>query len=209
MRHRPTTLAVGTWACVLVLGACASSATPSAPPLKASVSASPDRSAMPGSPDDIAFAQLMIAHHKQAIQLADLAATRAQLPGLVSLAAVIKTEQSQEVAQLAEWLSWWGAPTDLPGTSTTAHEFSESTPGEPPIDLDVAPLAELSGADFDRLWLRMMVTHHQGAVTIASEWLALTTLPAPRAFQAARLDDEEQEIVRMRALQESQVEQDG
>ena len=211
MRPRPTMLAACTWAGALLLAACTPSGSPSATDTSTAPistdTASPDPAAVPGTPDDIAYAQLMIVHHREAIQVAALAATRAASPDLVSLAAVIAVEQTQEIATLTKWLSWWGAPTQLPGTSTSG---AASVGGEADgrlVDIDVAPLAELKGADFDQLWLPMMIAHHERAVELAGDWLALTRLPAPRAYETARADDHREEIRRMQRMQVPPTEQ--
>lgn len=212
MRPRPTMLAACTWACAFLLAACTASGSPpsttdTSVAFTPTAAAPPDPAAMPGTPDDIAYAQLMIVHHQQAIQVADLAATRAASPELVSLAAVIAVEQTQEIATLTKWLSWWGAPTQLPGTATSG---AASVGGEADgrlVDIDVAPLAELKGADFDQLWLPMMIAHHERAVELAGDWLALTRLPAPRAYETARADDHREEIRRMQRMQVPPTEQ--
>ncbi|WP_261565530.1 DUF305 domain-containing protein [Frankia gtarii] len=63
---------------------------------------------------DIAFAQKMIPHHRQAIEMAELAPSRAQNPQVRSLAQQIRAAQAPQIATMAGWLTGWGQPTTPP-----------------------------------------------------------------------------------------------
>ncbi|EIV94308.1 DUF305 domain-containing protein [Frankia sp. QA3] len=63
---------------------------------------------------DVTFAQAMIPHHRQAIEMAELAPSRVQNPQVRSLAQQIRAAQTQEIATMAGWLTSWGQPTDPP-----------------------------------------------------------------------------------------------
>ncbi len=63
---------------------------------------------------DVTFAQNMIPHHKQAVQMADLAASRAADPEIKQLAGQIKAAQDPEIKTLTGWLTGWGRPVDPP-----------------------------------------------------------------------------------------------
>jgi uncharacterized protein (DUF305 family) len=65
------------------------------------------------SSDDIMFAQMMIPHHQQAVDLGTLAETRAQNPDVIALAAQIKAEQAPEIEQMKSWLAEAGAPLEM------------------------------------------------------------------------------------------------
>jgi len=58
---------------------------------------------------DVAFAQQMIPHHQQAVEMAQLAETRAESPEVKDLAADIEAAQDPEIETMTGWLDSWGA----------------------------------------------------------------------------------------------------
>jgi uncharacterized protein (DUF305 family) len=110
------------------------------------------------SSDDIMFAQMMIPHHQQAVDLGTLAETRAQNPDVIALAAQIKAEQAPEIEQMKSWLAEAGAPLEMGHSSHMNGMLTEEQMSE---------LESLSGTAFDRLFLKYMIEHHQGAVEMA------------------------------------------
>ncbi|MBB5867633.1 uncharacterized protein (DUF305 family) [Allocatelliglobosispora scoriae] len=114
---------------------------------------------------DVRFAQAMIPHHRQAVAMADLAATRASDAELKALAAQIKAEQDPEIATMTGWLTAWGRPTaasghDMPGMGGTAMPGMMS-------ETDMSALAAATGTAFDRRFAQMMIDHHLGAIEMA------------------------------------------
>ena len=101
---------------------------------------------------DVMFARMMIPHHEEAIEMAQLAVTRASSADVKSLAARIKAAQRPEIDEMKGWLAGWGVPT-MPGGMANND--------------DMAKLGGLSGAKFDRAFLTEMTTHHQGAIDMA------------------------------------------
>ncbi|MEO3776687.1 DUF305 domain-containing protein [Micromonospora sp. B11E3] len=124
---------------------------------------------------DVMFAQMMIPHHQQAVEMAELAETRAADAEVKSLAAQIKGAQDPEIATLTGWLAAWGRPLSAAGSghghgappSSTAHDM----PGMM-SDADMTSLASATGTDFDRRFLTMMIAHHEGAISMAKDELA-------------------------------------
>ncbi|MGW7683830.1 DUF305 domain-containing protein [Kribbella sp. NPDC054772] len=114
---------------------------------------------------DVAFATQMIPHHQQAVEMADLALRKATTADVKTLATAIKAAQDPEIKQMSGWLTTWGKPVPTPG-ERSGHDMSGSMAGmmtpEEMSDLDKA-----SGTMFDRMWVDMMIRHHQGAVTMA------------------------------------------
>jgi uncharacterized protein (DUF305 family) len=118
---------------------------------------------------DVMFAQMMIPHHRQAVQMADLAATRAADPQLKTLAAQIKAAQDPEITTMTGWLTTWGQPTAMASGSTMpGMDMSAGATGMM-SEQDMAKLAASKGVDFDRLFARMMIAHHQGAIQMAQD----------------------------------------
>jgi uncharacterized protein (DUF305 family) len=114
---------------------------------------------------DVQFSQEMITHHRQAVEMAGLAATRASSSEVKALAAKIKGAQDPEIKTMSGWLTSWGesVPEDMTGMG---HDMSSAMPGMMSAD-DMAKLGDASGTAFDTMFLEMMVQHHQGAIEMA------------------------------------------
>ncbi|MFC6238095.1 DUF305 domain-containing protein [Longivirga aurantiaca] len=150
-----------------------------------------------GQQGDIAFAQLMIPHHEQAVEMADLALERETSPEVKALAEQIKGAQDPEIEQMTAWLAAWGAPTQMPGV-----EHSGDHAGMPGMmsDDDMSALADAQGAAFDEKWLTLMIAHHEGALTMAQQVLGTTTDAEVRTLAEAVVAGQKAEITEMTAL---------
>ncbi|MFE3882855.1 DUF305 domain-containing protein [Streptomyces lydicus] len=123
---------------------------------------------------DVAFAKGMIPHHRQAVEMADLAVTRAASPRVKELAEKIKKAQAPEIKTMSGWLTAWGeqVPEEMPGMDHSAHS-THSTHSEMPGMKGMQGMKEMdalkkkSGSDFDTSFLEMMIGHHRGAVQMA------------------------------------------
>jgi uncharacterized protein (DUF305 family) len=118
---------------------------------------------------DISFAQLMIPHHQQAIQMADLALTRSSSFDVRQLAEQIKEAQEPEIMMMSDLLDSWDAPLQMDGTDHGGHDMGGMSMAGMMSDDDLQSLGNASGEDFDRMWLQMMIAHHQGAVAMAEQ----------------------------------------
>jgi uncharacterized protein (DUF305 family) len=110
---------------------------------------------------DVAFATQMIPHHQQAVTMADLALRKATTADVKSLATAIKAAQAPEIEQLSGYLTGWGKPVPTPGE----HSGHTMTGMMSPQEMD--DLNRATGSMFDRMWVEMMIKHHQGAVAMA------------------------------------------
>ncbi|MFD3587997.1 DUF305 domain-containing protein [Streptomyces sp. NPDC058683] len=113
---------------------------------------------------DVAFAQRMIPHHRQALQMAALAAGRASSARVEDLAARIEKAQDPEITTMTGWLKSWGEDVPMAGMDHGGHAGMAGMMD----DTDMAALKKATGTDFDRMFLTMMVEHHQGAVEMAT-----------------------------------------
>jgi uncharacterized protein (DUF305 family) len=163
-------LPVASIAAALTIAGCGTASTTSSP---AGSSPSPAASAVAGdhNPADVTFAQGMIPHHQQAIEMAKFAATRAASAEVKALATQIQGAQDPEINQMKGWLTAWGAPTTMPGmTGVPGSTMGTGSLGPMPgmmSDADMTMMSGLTGVAFDRQWLTMMTTHHQGAIAMA------------------------------------------
>ena len=107
---------------------------------------------------DIMFAQMMIPHHQQAVDMGTLAETRALSPEVKKLAAQIKSEQAPEITQMKGWLKDANASLDM------GHDMGM---GGMLSDTEMEALKNAKGAEFDRLYLEGMIQHHKGAIHMA------------------------------------------
>jgi uncharacterized protein (DUF305 family) len=114
---------------------------------------------------DVAFVQMMIVHHTQAVEMAQLAPSRADGTGLRALAARMAASQEPEIKWLKQWLRARGQPDTDP-----QHDHSTMPGMQSPAD--VAALTAAKGAEFDRKFITMMTAHHRGAVQMAGDVLA-------------------------------------
>ncbi|HET6706061.1 DUF305 domain-containing protein, partial [Amycolatopsis sp.] len=148
--------------------------------------------------DDVRFAQQMIAHHSQALDMAKLVPSRSTDPKVLDLATRIEKAQDPEIKQLQGWLATWGASStpDMPGMN------HGSTPGMMPAE-DMAKLEAAKGTEFDRMWLDMMVEHHQGAIDMARSELGKGGSADAKALAQKIIDAQQAEITEMRGLRQS------
>ncbi|MEV6959510.1 DUF305 domain-containing protein [Streptomyces sp. NPDC051207] len=135
----------------------------------ATSSAQADATAGAHNAQDVAFAQGMIPHHRQALEMARLADGRAGSAEVEDLARRIEKAQDPEIRTMSGWLRAWGeeVPGEAPGSDHSAHSGRAGMPGMMSEE-DMAELEKASGKAFDRMFLTMMIEHHEGAVEMAA-----------------------------------------
>ena len=145
---------------------------------------------------DTTFASNMIQHHGQAVQMADLVASRSTDQKVIDLAAKIKAAQAPEIATMNSWLKSWGMPEveDMSGM-----DMGGSMPGMMSA-ADLADLAAAKGAEFDRMFLTMMVAHHEGAITMAKEQVTKGKNADAKALAGKVVADQSAEIAQIRGM---------
>ncbi len=114
---------------------------------------------------DVEFAQSMILHHQQAVEMADLAidTTVGANEKVVDLATRIKGAQKPEMEMMGGWLTAWGQPMQM---DTSMGQGMPMLDGMMTDD-EMNGLRNVKGADFDMMWMQMMIRHHQGAIAMA------------------------------------------
>jgi uncharacterized protein (DUF305 family) len=125
---------------------------------------------------DVVFAQRMIPHHQQAVDMAAMVPSRTANPTLRVVAIHISTDQRAEISMLTDLLKQWGAPTSAPAAMSMEGMVDDAT---------MRRLPSLSGAEFDTVWITAMIGHHRGAVTMSQAELA--NGQSPDAQKMARL----------------------
>ncbi len=148
---------------------------------------------------DVTFAQGMLPHHQQAVEMAQLATDRAADPRVQDLATRIEAAQAPEIETLSGWLEAWGAEASSSGG--TAHGgMDHGDTGGMMSDEDMAALADTSGTEFDRAFLEMMLEHHRGATAMAEAAVADGQNPDALAMAEDIRDTQNAEIAEMEQL---------
>jgi uncharacterized protein (DUF305 family) len=119
--------------------------------------------------DDVMFAQMMIPHHQQAVELAAMVPDRSTNPDVIALAAKIAGEQQPEINTMKALLLQWDVDPD-----EMSHESGHAGMAMAGMvdDATMVKLDNLKGTDFDTLWLQSMISHHEGAIAMAKTEIA-------------------------------------
>ena len=169
---------------------------------------------------DLSFAQQMIVHHQGAVEMADLAPSRAANQQVKDLAIKIKAAQAPEIEQMTGWLTLWGAAMSTSTSASTTSddgmdhggisgmgkegEMSTGATGMAmPGMMSDAQMQELNaatGADFDRLFLQLMIVHHEGAIEMSDTEIAQGSNLAALALAESIKTSQTAEIAEMQQL---------
>jgi len=151
---------------------------------------------------DVTFAQDMIPHHRQAVEMAKMAVGRASAPEVKALAGRIEAAQDPEIETMSGWLRSWGK--SVPSSSSNGaghggHSSMSTMPGMMSSD-DMNELMAKSGTAFDQMFLEMMTEHHQGAIEMARTEQSKGSYGAAKDLAAKIVTDQQAEIDQMTAL---------
>ncbi|GLZ30030.1 hypothetical protein Lesp02_22200 [Lentzea sp. NBRC 105346] len=170
MRHN----LIATFAAVLVLAGCGGGQTPAAaPPATGAKVSSTHNDA------DVMFAQMMIAHMEQGVDMAQVAKAKSTRQDVKDFAGAVDATQRDELTTLKSWLQTWGVPT------TTDHNPNAHAHhgGLPLIDENtIRNLGNLSGTEFDATYINLMNGHQGGAVEMARTELKDGSNPELKAY---------------------------
>ena len=142
------------------------------------------------SSNDIMFAQMMIPHHQQAVDMSTLAETHTTNPEILALAKQIKDAQAPEIKQMTSWIESSGAGMDM------GHDMGM---GGMLTDEQMTALSNASGAEFDKLYLQGMIAHHEGAIQMAQMIVGSNNAEA-KELAAAIISSQTAEIEKMKTL---------
>ncbi|EHR59604.1 DUF305 domain-containing protein [Saccharomonospora cyanea] len=153
---------------------------------------------------DVAFVRQMIPHHVGAIEMAELAEGRTDNPRILDLADRIEQAQGPEIEQMRNQLHAWGVG-EMPGMAPEDMDHGDMGHGEMPGmgAEDMRKLEQANGTEFDRLFLELMIEHHQGAVDMSHTVLDKGSDPEVKDLARRIIDTQEAEITEMRSLLES------
>lgn len=152
---------------------------------------------------DLAFARDMVPHHQQALEMARMAPDHTDDPELLELAAEIEAAQDPEIAQMTGWLESWGqnAPPTSMDHGAMGHGTTEEMPGMMTAE-EMAELETLQDVAWERMFLTMMIRHHEGAIEMARAQLDAGQNPEVTALAGQVVADQEAEIATMTTMLE-------
>lgn len=167
--------------------------------------------ALPG-PDsvDVGFSQDMTVHHRQAVLMAGITRDRSGDPAVRTLAYDVETSQQEQIGRMQAFLSLWDAAPFPTGKHMTWMRGTMSMgsmdhgggagvavmPGMASAE-DLARLRQTSEAEFDVLFLQLLVRHHQGGAAMLQDAAARAELPQVRNLAARMLEAQSAETEAM------------
>ena len=154
--------------------------------------------------DDVTFAQGMILHHQQAVEMSTIALDPARNAGakVKDLASRIQGAQDPEIELMTRWLKEWGQPVDgMGGMSMEGMDVADMDGMEGMMTVEeMTGLEAATGPAFDKLWLDMMVRHHQGAVAMSKTVETDGKATVVRELAGKIVSAQEAEIAEMKQL---------
>ncbi|MDT0168222.1 DUF305 domain-containing protein [Pseudarthrobacter sp. BRE9] len=143
---------------------------------------------------DIMFAQMMIPHHAQAVEMSGIILAKPDMPAEVTaLATKIKAAQAPEIEQMSRWLTGWNARTTMSGHS--GHGMTGM------VDDDgINKLKSATGTEAARLFLEQMISHHEGAINMAQQEISAGKFPDAVKLGRDIVEAQQAEIMQMKQL---------
>lgn len=177
---------------------------------------------------DAMFAQHMIPHHQQAIEMSDMLLAKQGIdPRVTELAKQIKAAQGPEIQQMKGWLDQWGSPQmpmpsgmpghgnmPMPSGDMPGHGSMPTTSGMPGMagmpgmsgmmsEQDMTALQNAQGVEASKLFLTQMIRHHEGAITMAQTEIKDGQYPAAVELARSIVTSQQKEIDTMKGIQTS------
>ncbi|WP_293003716.1 DUF305 domain-containing protein [Mycobacterium sp.] len=205
---RPSPLvAAAAFATVLTLSACSNATHQPGPASSAAAPANASNSPSSGPTHDdadVTFAQQMIPHHQQAIQMSDIILAKPGIdPRVTQLANQITAAQGPEIQMMQTWLRQWGRP--LAPTPATPATAMPAMPGHGAMsgmmsDADMAALHNADGPAASKLFLTQMIEHHRGAIDAAQAEISAGRNAPAVTLARSIVASQQQEIATMQSL---------
>ena len=161
MNNRAAATAAITLTALLALVGCASTTTGGGMDNMPGVSSSASAQAPDVNNADMQFTMMMIPHHEQAVDMADMLLAKDGIDErVITMAEQIKAAQGPEIELMESWIDEWGTPMGDMGGMDHGGMMS---------DTDMQALEAATGAEASRLFLEQMIVHHEGAIEMAQD----------------------------------------
>jgi uncharacterized protein (DUF305 family) len=159
------------------------------------------------------FIEMMIPHHQDAIDMADLALSRAKRPEVKQLAEAIKKDQTREIQEMRTWYKQWYGKA-VPAHSMTdmgmmgnhhdeGHGSGSGMIGQGMMGMKSDLNALKQASDFDKEFVRQMIPHHQMAVKMAQMASGRAAHPEIRTLAQSIIKAQKAEIAQMQGWQQA------
>jgi uncharacterized protein (DUF305 family) len=148
---------------------------------------------------DVQFAQEMIAHHQQAVDMAKMVPGKTTNAKVTDLAKRIEGAQDPEIKTMTAWLSKWGASPTASSMPGMDHGSMGSGNGMMTAE-EMAKLGKATGAEFDRMWMEMMIKHHQGAIDMSKTHIEKGSNAESKKLAQDIITAQQAEITEMQGL---------
>ena len=158
-------------------------------PMNSAMSMEMNASSFTGA--DVMFLQMMIPHHQQAIDISNIALKTSKDSELLALAKTIIGAQTAEIIQMQAWLH------DSNSNSRMGHSMDGM--GGMLDDAELSALSAATGSEFDRLWLKGMIGHHDGAIHMTQMIEDASNLEI-KSFGEKVVKDQSAQITQMKAM---------
>ncbi|RDV44741.1 DUF305 domain-containing protein [Leifsonia sp. ku-ls] len=193
MKFKTMALTAGALATALILAGCSGTASGghSGMDMGAGGSSATSTATSEHNDADVSFAQNMVMHHQQAIEMSDMVLAKTGVdPKVTELAQKIKAAQQPEIDTMNGWLNTWNA--SMGGMS---HDM-----GGMMSESDMNALKDASGPDAGKLFLTQMIQHHQGAIEMANEEVKTGKNTDAVALAKKIVTDQTAEIATMKSM---------
>ncbi|MFP5313075.1 MAG: DUF305 domain-containing protein, partial [Actinomycetes bacterium] len=143
---------------------------------------------------DIMFAQMMIPHHAQAVEMSDIVLAKPDVSAdVTALATKIKAAQAPEIQQMTDWLTGWNVPTMM--DDHAGHGMTGMVD-----DAGIDKLKSATGTEAAKLFLEQMIGHHEGAIDMAQQEISAGKFPDAVKLGHDIVDAQQAEITQMKQL---------
>ncbi len=149
---------------------------------------------------DVNFVSGMVPHHRQAVEMADMILEKDPSEPVRALAERIKAAQQPEIEQLNEMLETFGEESASGGQGGHGGDSSASMHAGMMTDEQMQELMDASGPDAERMFLTLMIEHHQGAIDAAETQIADGEHQPAIELATTIRDDQKAEIAEMEQL---------
>ena len=146
---------------------------------------------------DIMFAQMMIPHESQAIDMSTMALSNSTNTKLLAFAKKIKAEQESDVSTMTAWLESIGATSS--GTQEAEHQMHGMEIAGTVTDAQLTAMSASMGTSFDKLYVKNMLAQLEGCVVMAKAVSATSNVNVAK-FAADVVKKRSAEITELKAL---------
>lgn len=159
-----------------------------------------------GIPANETFVRGMIPHHKQAVEMSVLALSPSakSSPQVKKIATQILKAQGPEIQEMETWSQEWMQQDAARGEHHGDNHGGHDMGGKPMPGMmtpkQMVNLEEASGENFDKLWLKMMISHHKGAIVMSEQVKAESTHNEVVGLANTIIDGQRAEIKKMRKI---------